>query len=236
MKQRKFKMSVFLAERNFWRTPKEAVNKENLRTAIRCYWKIERKGKLTWYDIVTRLQLQTIYQNRPNFEKTHKNKPYYNVFKDWILHPLRGKYEQTPAEIGRFDLPAMYQIKAHYLNLFTSEICSDLQNGLLILQPFHETQKEKRQRETVLMHEYGIKRKTAARLPKNIRAGFVELGLQPVKLGFADNSKFAQRALMIQAKHELQTAQHTLPPENAAQIENLLQMIENKIETLKIFE
>jgi hypothetical protein len=45
-----------------------------------------------------------------------------------------------------------------------------------------------------------------------------------------NNSKIAQYALMIKAKHELQTARHTLPPENAAQIENLLQMIENKIE------
>jgi hypothetical protein len=212
--------------------PHETINRANLRTALRCYWEIGSKEKPITSDPFTRIRLKFIYQKR-NFAVMHHKEKGMQFFEHWILYSTIPTNKLPPET---YTARERQTIIAHLLNLFTSEICSDFQNGLLTLQPFHETKREKRQRETALLHELGIKRKTAARLPKNIREGFVELGLQPVKLGFVDNSKVAQRVLMIRAKHELQTARHTLPPENAAQIENLLQMIENKVKALNIFD
>jgi hypothetical protein len=135
--------------------------------------------------MISRILLCSICEERGfDFAATHGKSPCFSEFERWLLsYDFDTIINQKPPE----NTPETYStqernaIHTHFLNLFTSAICSDLQNGLLTLQPYKETKRAKRQKETALMHKYGIKRKTAARLPKNIRAGFVELGLQPVK-------------------------------------------------------
>ena len=132
--------------------PKETVNNENLRTALRCYISIDNKAKPRINDFIIKSNLRFIYQKR-DFDTRHNKKPFFNVFRAWISEtPKEPKQPEnlTPRERNT--------IIAHFLNLFTSEICKEYEAGALELQPYHQTKREKRKNETKLLHEFGIKR------------------------------------------------------------------------------
>ncbi|MDR0420433.1 MAG: hypothetical protein LBH30_03155 [Prevotellaceae bacterium] len=142
------------------RYKQEKINRENLCTAIRCFFEIDRKAKPQTNNIIVCLYLAMIYE-KVNFADRYYQKPYFAVFSQWI-----NQYSSAGMWINREltgthppeTLPAwqMRTIKAHFINLLTGEICADLEAGLYTLQAFIPTQAEKRKKQAEMCKEYGI--------------------------------------------------------------------------------
>ena len=145
----------------------EKINRENLCTAIRCFFEIDRKTKPQTNNIVVCLYLAMIYQ-AVNFAENHYKEPYFNAFAHWIgkyIYPNREFLQPRPPET--LTARELQTIKTHFINLLTGEICTDLAAGVYELQPFTQTNAEKRRIEAEKWKEYGItpppkkRRKTA---------------------------------------------------------------------------
>ena len=99
----------------------EKINRENLCTALRCFFEIDRKAKPQINNIVVCLYLEMIYE-KVNFADRHYQKPHFAVFSQWIK-----KYSSAGMWIKREitgtqppeTLPAwkLRTIKAHFINL-----------------------------------------------------------------------------------------------------------------------
>lgn len=221
--------------------PHETINRECLRTAIRCYFNIDRKAKPHTSDINTRLQLWHIYKVRRGFATKHANEPYFNEFEAWIYNGAHIMQNEPQRHENRKERERQ-TIIAHFLNLFTSEICSEHAAGLLPSLPYRKTKRELRTKETELLHEYGLKRQRAVplRLPSDIAAGFKALGVECVeKPNFqkVENLKPKVKLLIwLNRCIELLQAIEIAYPEKAGGAVELIKLIEKHISKLNIFE
>ncbi len=157
----------------------EKINRENLCTAIRCFFEIDRKMKPQTNNIIVCLYLAEIYK-AVSFADRHYKKPHFAVFSQWIK-----QYSSVGMWINREltgtqppeTLPAwqIRTIKAHFINLLTAEICADFEAGVYKLQPFLPTQAEKRKKQAEMCKEYGItlpkrkRKKTTAQILKEYK-------------------------------------------------------------------
>ena len=155
---------------------KEKINRENLCTAIRCFFEIDRKAKPQVGNITVNLYLHFIYK-AVWFKYEHCQEPYFEIFKQWIEQYNSDEkqiiYKQAPNTL----LPHRIQaIKAHFINLLTSEICDCFKTGFYELQPFTPTKAEKRKEYAERCKKYGIappkrkSKKTTAQAAKEFKA------------------------------------------------------------------
>ena len=115
----------------------ETVNRENLCTAIRCFFEIRKQAKPITSDICTLMSLGAIYE-AVNFAERYRNEPYFSVFEWWVSKYSGGafRYLQTQLTEPKTDTPPetlttreLQTIKAHFTNLLTAEICAGLATG-----------------------------------------------------------------------------------------------------------
>lgn len=220
--------------------PHETINRENLRTAIRCYFNIDRKAKPHTSDINTRLQLWHIYKVR-DFADTHRKEPYFNEFEAWIYNGAHIAQNEPQQPKNRKERERQ-TIIAHFLNLFTSEICSEHAAGVLSSLPYHKTKRELRAKETALLHEYGFKRNKARplRFPSDIAAGFEALGVECVdKPNFGKNKGLTtglKLTIWLNRCIDILQAVELLYPDKATAANDLIKQIEKRISETNIFE
>jgi len=150
----------------------EKINRENLCTALRCFFEIERNAKPHITDTVVCLRLAEIYR-KVSFAEKYRNEPNFYVFEKWIRkyrnvavfintefwQPLKP----TPELVSKWKL---HKIKVHFINLLTAEICAGLNAGLYQLQPFKPTKREMRKIEAEKLKQYGI---TMPKKPRNTK-------------------------------------------------------------------
>ncbi len=133
----------------------EKVNNENLYTALRCYLQVERKYKPRLQDIITKTILRLIVDKR-KFAPQSDREPVFDVLTvyldDW------SATSKIIAEKQNITVRDARTIIAKYINQLTGEIIADLNAGKLEIQPFAPTKRELRKKETVLLHEFGLKR------------------------------------------------------------------------------
>ncbi len=136
----------------------EVADRDKLTTAIRCYFSIDHKAKPKAGDNYIKTLLDSIVEVR-NFTNRRAKEPYISIFADWLgcnHHQPRNAVEV--AEIHGLPIRDTRTIIAHHLNNLTSEVCEDLNAGLLELQPYIETKRERYKRITQMLHAHGVKR------------------------------------------------------------------------------
>lgn len=153
----------------------ENINISDLKTALRCYFSLDRNHKPRTNQIQTKFYLKEIVETRA-FDKENENKEFHGVFRDWLTND-----EITTAKVAQMHSISHKGAKNvinQHINRLTAEICKDLKAGLLKKQPFLLTQREKRKEETRTLHEFGIKRPAPFRIPTDIKAKFEKLGIK----------------------------------------------------------
>ncbi len=163
----------------FNRSERETIDRDNLRTAIRCYFNIDRKAKPDLCDGITRTHIGLLAELRSYVERK-ANEPFISIFGEWLGDGITLSLNTT--EIARKHAMAVRDIRlivARYLNALTSEVCDDLDEGELSLQPYLETASERRQRITKILHNRGLKRPSPPRYPADIEREMLRLTIEP---------------------------------------------------------
>lgn len=156
----------------------EPLNKTNLRKAINCYFPIGDNARPNTNQQETKMFLNDIAAKR-EFHIKNENEPLYKVFSDWLT--CKSINAVKAGKMNGITYRGALSVINLYVNRLTAEICNDLNNGLLNLQPFVHIQREKRKAETKALHKKGIKRTASFRIPKDIKAEFEKLGIEPPK-------------------------------------------------------
>lgn len=139
----------------------EKVNTGRLHTALRCYFKIDKKYKPRLQDGITKMNLKLIVDKR-KFIPGGNGKPVFNVLETYL-----GEWSATAkkiAESHNITIRDARTIIAKYINQLTDEIIRDLDAGKLEIQPFAPTKRDLRKKETELLHEFGLKRSHSKRI------------------------------------------------------------------------
>lgn len=139
--------------------PTETINRENLCTAIRCFFEISKRAKPATNDIIVLTYLGEIYK-AVRFAERYGNEPYFIYFEKWIAryaHGVTGMFKpETIEQPNALTAREMLTIKAHYTNRLTAEICADLSAGVYELKPFAPTPAQRQKQELEKLKAYGI--------------------------------------------------------------------------------
>ena len=137
----------------------ETINRENLCTAIRCFFEIKKQAKPHTNDIIVLMYLGEMYEV-VNFAQRFGNEPYFIYFEQWIkqyTYGVMGIFKpQTVEQPPTLTTREMRIIKAHYINRLTAEICANLSAGVYKLKPFEPTPAQKRKQALEKLKAYGI--------------------------------------------------------------------------------
>jgi len=136
----------------------EPVNRENLLTAIRCYIQVKERFKIS-DSYQTRFYLQSITRQRLFFIYK-KDLQYIEVFETYI----EGNNTTKTATKHGLTVRDCSVIVNQFINLLITDILTDLENGLLTIQPY----KPKPPTKTQTIREYN--------------KGLIERGKKPLPL------------------------------------------------------
>lgn len=162
-------------------TPKEHVTpvilkRTDLITALRCYIQIEKKSKPNINQLETKVYLLFVATKRA-FLIENQNKPFFDVFFDWVSN--NDTTAAKTAKAHNISHRAARSVINQYTNKLTASVCNDLKEGVLKMQPFLPTDRERRKAITKLFIEFGIKPPEPFKVSTDIKAKFKEVGLKP---------------------------------------------------------
>lgn len=163
-----------------YKTPKEFLtpekqNKNNLMTALRCYFKINKRAKPDINQIETKTYLSYIAEKRAFHVENDKN-TLYNVFLYWLANDTDINETATAYDIT---VRTAQRVINRYTNELTSSVCNELKAGVLTLQPYLPTQSEKREEKAKLFRQFGKIPPEPFKIPTDIKTKFKELGITP---------------------------------------------------------
>ncbi|KAA6335029.1 hypothetical protein EZS27_016692 [termite gut metagenome] len=111
---------------------KNEINAENLRTAIRCYFEVEKRYNVKDY-VLTRIYLSEILKIRYFYVK-YQRKTGLEVFKSYI-QGLPNSHARTAKEHDISIHDCRYIVNG-FINLLTNDILTDLQTGKLTVKEY----------------------------------------------------------------------------------------------------
>lgn len=206
----------------------ENVNRAQLLTAIRCFFRVKKSYKARTNDYQTRFYLKEIIQKRNKYsgKPTKTETIFFDWCYCWTSEPLKNKQIAEKYGLTVFEAKTMI---AKQVNQFTAAIIQEMESGKLEILPYYKPKRKPSEK--------------AAYLPQSIRKAFKELGMKPTprpdwkRIAHKEKPSFweKQRIWIGEAIRELNRAQYeTTDPNRAQKIETALQTAKAEFsETIK---